>query len=208
LVTRAIRHCSVPALHKIPAKFSKVWVYLKRHCKGTQPRKAFNYKTLLNPTMQKTLKYLGLIVLFTISGFLFYNYYIKLSAALTAEYNLKMVMRNLNEQFVSQVTFALVIGILPILYLCVEKLTKIKFVFQGLVASAVIVTSGITLWLLKIYMLDNELSKIASYNLENQIEISFFKQTAQLNLFLLSGFILGSVVSFLIFKRSIKTIHR
>ncbi|WP_349663435.1 hypothetical protein IZU89_12555 [Cellulophaga lytica] len=111
----------------------------------------------------------------------------------------------MNHQFISQISFALIIGILPLLYLCVQRLTKIKFSNQGLITCGIILLSGILFWQLKIYLVRDELKKMTNYNLGSEIDISYNIENAKYNLFLLLGFVVGAVVSIIIYKNWNKT---
>jgi len=150
--------------------------------------------------MRKTFTYLAFVILFTLSGFLLHKSFFEFTIALTTEYNIKMITTKMNYQFISQISFALIIGILPLLYLCVQRLTKIKFLNQGLISCGIILLSGILFWQLKIYLVRDELKKMVNYNLGSEIDISYNIENAKYNLFLLMGFVVGTVVNILIYR--------
>ncbi|MFI2741471.1 hypothetical protein ACG2LH_01915 [Zhouia sp. PK063] len=150
--------------------------------------------------MRKTFIYLALVIIFILSGFLLHKSFFEFSLALTTEYNIKMITTKMSYLFISQIFFAAVIGILPLLYLCVERLTKIKFLNQGLITCVIIVLCGILFWQLRIYLVGNELKKMTNYNLGNEIDISYDIENAKYNLFLLLGFGVGAVVSIFIYR--------
>ncbi|ADY28198.1 hypothetical protein Celly_0363 [Cellulophaga lytica DSM 7489] len=150
--------------------------------------------------MRKTFTYLALVILLIIIGFLLHKSFFEFSIALTTEYNIKMITTKMSYQFISQISFALVIGILPLLYLCVEKLTKIKFLNQGLITCGIILLSGILFWQLRIYLVGAELKKMANYNSGNEMDISYNIQNVKYNLFLLLGFGVGAVISIFIYR--------
>lgn len=99
--------------------------------------------------MRNTLKYLGLILLFTIIGFLIRDYFFDLSLSQIANKNIEVVSRNLSGQFYSHITFALSIGIIPILYLITKKVTKLSFVKQGLIACGIIIGTVLSILIFK-----------------------------------------------------------
>ena len=155
--------------------------------------------------MRNTFTYLALVIIFTLSGLLLHKSFFEFSIALSTEYNIKMITTKMSSQFISQIFFAVVIGIVPLLYLCVERLTKIKFLTQGLITCGIILLSGILFWQLRIYLVGAELEKMANYNLGNEIDISYNIENAKYNLFLLLGFVVGAVLSILIYRGRNKT---
>ena len=100
--------------------------------------------------MTKTLKYLGLILLLSIIGFLIRDYFFRLSFSQIANEDTQIVSQNLSRQFYSHILFALSIGIIPLLYLIIKKMTKLNFMKQGLISCGIIIVSGILFWQFRI----------------------------------------------------------
>lgn len=71
----------------------------------------------------------------------------------------------MGKQFYSHITFALIIGIIPILYLIIKKATKFSFIKQGLIALGIIIGCGILLWQFRIYQLNNQTLKLSKFNI-------------------------------------------
>ena len=156
--------------------------------------------------MRNTLKYLGLILLFTIIGFLIRDYFFDLSLSQIANKNIEVVSRNISGQFYSHITVALSIGIIPILYLIIKKVTKLSFIKQGLIACGIIIGCGILLLQFRIYQLSGQALKLSRFNIGNEIKIQMEYDNLNFGRFLFFGFIIGTVLSILIFKNRFKTV--
>lgn len=156
--------------------------------------------------MRNTLKYLGLILIFTIIGFLIRDYFFDLSLSQIASKNLEVVSRNMSGQFYSHITFALSIGIIPVLYLIIKKVTKLSFIKQGLIAYGIIIGCGILLWQFRIYLLNNQALKLSRFNIGDQIKMQMDYDHLYFGQFLFFGLIIGTILSILIFKNRNKII--
>lgn len=156
--------------------------------------------------MRNTLKYLGLIIVFTIIGFLIRDFFFDLSLSQIANKNVQVVSRNISGQFYSHITFALSIGIIPILYLIIKKVTKLSFIKQGLIACGIIIGCGILLWQFRIYQLNNQALKLSGFNIGDEIKMQMDYDHLYFGRFLFFGFIIGTVLSILIFKNRFKTV--
>jgi len=156
--------------------------------------------------MINTLKYLGLIIVFTIIGFLIRDFFFDLSLSQIANKNVQVVSRNISGQFYSHITFALSIGIIPILYLIIKKVTKFSFIKQGLIACGIIIGCGILLWQFRIYQLNNQALELSGFNIGDEIKMQMDYDHLYFGRFLFFGFIIGTVLSILIFKNRFKTV--
>lgn len=150
--------------------------------------------------MRKTFTYLALVIIFFISGLLLHKSFFEYSLALMTEYKINLTTTKMGHLFISQILFAAVIGVLPLLYLGVERLTKIKFIIRGLITCGIILLSGILFWQLRIYVVGKELRKIANHNFQSEIDISYNIENAKYNLFLFLGFSVGAVISIIIYR--------
>ena len=155
--------------------------------------------------MRETFQYLAIVIGFTISGFFLHEYFFEFSIALTTKYNIKMITTKMSYQFISQISFAVVIGILPLLYLGVQRMTKLKFLNHGMATCGIILISGIVFWQFRIYLVGEELKKLARSDFGNEIEITYNIENARYNLFLLSGFVVGAVISIFILRDRYKS---
>ena len=150
--------------------------------------------------MRTILKYLGLVLTLTIIGFLIRNYFFELSLSQIANNNVEVVSRNMSGQFQSHIIFALTIGILPLLYLIIEKITKLELFKKGLIACGILLTSGVVLWQFRIYQLNTEVQKLSEYNIANDIKISLDYENLNFGRFLFLGFLIGTIISILLLR--------
>jgi hypothetical protein len=150
--------------------------------------------------MTNTLKYLGLILILSIIGFLIRDYFFDFSLSQITNENTQIVSRTISGQFYSHILFALSIGIIPLLYLTIKKMTKLNFMNQGLISCGIIIVSGILLWQFRIFQLNNEFQKLSEFDIGNGIQAQMDFNNLNLGLYLLIGFLIGTVLSILIFK--------
>ena len=151
-----------------------------------------------------TLKYLGLFLLLTIIGFLVRDYFFDFSYSQLSKENVRMVNRNISGHFYTHLLFAISIGIIPLLYLTIKKITKLNFMSDGLVSCGVIVVCGILLWQFRMLQLNSKYANLPE--LVTKKGIKFEMNTAELYFerYLFLGFIIGTIISILIFKNKNK----
>ncbi|MWW26912.1 hypothetical protein [Algibacter lectus] len=156
--------------------------------------------------MTNTLKYLGLILILSVIGFLIRDYFFDFPLSQIANENTQIVRRNISGQFYSHILFALSIGIIPLLYLVIKKLTKLNFINQGLISCGIILVSGISLWQFRIFQLNNKFKKLSEFDLGNGIQTELNYDNLNFGRYLFIGFLIGTVLSILIFKNKNKSI--
>ena len=156
--------------------------------------------------MTNALKYLGLILLLSVFGFLIRDYFFDFSLSQIANENTQFVSRTTSGQFYSHILFALSIGIIPLLYLILKKITKLNFITQGLISCGIIVISGISLWQFRIFRLNSRLQKLSEFDIGNGIKTELNFESLNFGRYLFLGFLIGTVLSILIFKNKNKTV--
>jgi len=152
----------------------------------------------------KALKYIGLVIILTYLGFHSAYYFIDLSRAQLNNGDTRIVSDTLGGQFFAQVTFSLSIGILPLLYLVVKRITKLKFLYQGLITIGIIISCGILLWQVNIFQMNQVFQKIAELYQKEGEQITISLEELKFGQYLFTGFILGTIISTVIFKWIIK----
>ncbi len=156
--------------------------------------------------MKKTLKYVGLIIVLTLIGFLIRDYFFNISFSQLNNGNIQIVSRMSNGQFYSHLLFSLFIGAIPMLYLIVEKITKLKFLNQGLITFVLIVGSGILFWQFRIFQLKGQLQKLSEFNIGDGIKNQINTKDLNFGAYLFIGFVIGAILSTLVFRRKNKTV--
>ena len=150
--------------------------------------------------MTNTLKYLVLILILSIIGFLIRDYFFDFSFSQITNENTRIVSRNISGQFYSHILFAMSIGIIPLLYLTIKKLTKLNFMNQGLVSCGIIIVCGILLWQFRIFQLNSRLQKLSEFDIGNGIQTELNFDNLNFGRYLFIGFLIGTILSILIFK--------
>ena len=157
--------------------------------------------------MRNALFYLGAVIVSTIIGFLVFDYFFDASFSQISNNNVQVVSRNLSGQFYTHITFALSIGSIPIFYLIMTKMTNLFTIKHRLSAFGIIIVSGILLWQLRVYQLNSQSQKLSRLNISNEIKMQFDYEQLYFGIFLFVGFLLGTVLSILIFRNRNKTLE-
>jgi len=149
--------------------------------------------------MSNALKYIGLTIIFLIIGYLIRDHFLILSLEEIKNSQINFPNK-LGGQFRSHILFSMSIGIIPLLYLIVNKLTKINFMKQGLISCGIIIVCGISLWQFRIFQLNNRFQKLSEFDIGNGIQVEMSFGSLDFELYLFIGFIIGTILSIFIFK--------
>ncbi|WP_127845490.1 hypothetical protein [Psychroflexus aestuariivivens] len=98
--------------------------------------------------------------------------------------------------------FALIMGIIPLLYLIIRKITKLKFNYQSLISITLIILSGTLTWQFRIFQLNNQFDTSTKLNPANQLKTQINLRELNFELYIFIGFIIGTFASILIFKNN------
>ncbi|MTE25871.1 hypothetical protein [Winogradskyella ouciana] len=148
----------------------------------------------------KVIVYIILVILFAVMGFWFHKGFYELSFSLLKNENVTLINRTTAGQFNSDLIFATSIGLIPLFYLVIEKITNIKFIYKGLIAAAIILITGIVFWRLRIYGLNVQFEELALYDLPDGLIPEFDIVHLKFEIYLFMGFIVGTLISILIFR--------
>lgn len=107
-------------------------------------------------------------------------------------------------QFFLSILLALSIGIVPLLYLIIKRITKLNFINHGLVCCGIILFCGVLSWQLRIFQLNNQMKKMSAINMGNGFKNPMYFENFYLEINLLFGFLVGTILSILIFKNRTK----
>ncbi len=125
--------------------------------------------------MKNTLKYLGLILILFVIEFTIRDVFFDISISQLGYENIEIVSRNMSGQFYTHILFALSIGVIPLLYLIIKKVTKLNFINQGIISCGIIINCGILLWQFRIFQLNNQSQKLSELNIGNGIKMQMDK---------------------------------
>ncbi len=142
-----------------------------------------------------------LIIISTILGYLTWNAFFELSLTQLSNENINIVSRKISTILYLQSIFALSIGAIPLLYLILKKITNLKFITQGIISLTIIILSGISVWQLKILHLNIKIERLSELNFVKDIQNVMYADGLNFGIYLLTGFIIGTLLSILIFKK-------
>jgi hypothetical protein len=155
----------------------------------------------LKISSMKLFKYISFSIALIVLGFLVHSYFVDLTLSQLELKNINVMSTSIGGQFAPQVMFALTLGLIPILYAIIEKVTKVKFLNKGLIATVIIIGFGIVMWQYKIVQLNYQLQELSDFSLGFGIQNGVDIRALGTELYLATGFILGAVISGFIFKR-------
>jgi hypothetical protein len=151
--------------------------------------------------MKKAISYIVFTTLFLILGFWLRQYFFAVSISELKLNNIVLFTTSTTSQVNQNLIFCLTIGLIPSLYFVVDKLVKIKSFKQTLIILALIIIMGIIFWQLKILQLNNSFNAFSQYKLGNEIKNQFNFGDLNLGPYLAIGFMIGTVVSLLVFRK-------
>lgn len=154
--------------------------------------------------MKKNLLYFGIVILLIIIGFTIWKFFSEYSLEQLDKENIKVVTTQIGSQFNSNLFFALYLGTIPLLHLIITKLAKLKSINQHLVSLGIIIGCGVLLWQYRISQFKNLSQKLSDFNIENGIKMELDFDNLNFEEYLFIGFLIGTVISTLIFRNRIK----
>ncbi|GAA4279173.1 hypothetical protein [Aquimarina mytili] len=150
--------------------------------------------------MKKILIYIGFIIVLTVIGFLIRGSFLDISFSQLNKRDIEIISYTMNGQFKSHLIFALSIGIVPLLYLISDKFSKLKSLNQTLATLGIIFGCGILSWQLRMFQLNNQLQRLSEFDLGNGIKNSMDFQNLSFGRYLFVGFLIGTLISVLLFR--------
>ena len=145
-----------------------------------------------------------LVILASLIGFYIRDSFFETSFSQLKNGTIQLVSHTVGGQFYSQIVFALSIGIIPLLYLIVQKITKLKFMYHGLLSCVLILSCGIALWQFRILQLNNQLQKLSEFKLDNGVSMDLNIENLYFGRYLCIGFLVGTLISILVFRKQTK----
>jgi hypothetical protein len=153
----------------------------------------------------RVVKYIIAILAFIIVGFFIQKSFMEFSYAMVKTDNVIFENRLVSKQFYSNLLFSLAIGSVPILYLIIRKITKIHFFYKGVIAVGLLIGTGIISWLLRVFYINRELKFLSSVDFLAETKLTYPINEFYFEYFLFLGFVVGTLVSILIFRIKKKT---
>jgi hypothetical protein len=150
--------------------------------------------------MKKNLLYFGVVILLIIVGFTIWKFFSTYSLEQLNKENISVRTFQIGSQFNSNLFFALYLGTIPLLHLIITKLAKLKTKSQHLISIGIIIGFGILLWQYRISQLNNISQKLSDFNIENGIKMQLNFDNLNFERYLFIGFLIGAILSILIFR--------
>lgn len=149
--------------------------------------------------MNRVLKYILLVVFLMTLGYFLMDFFVRASFYQIDTRGIRILSVKMSIQFFEKLIFPISIGLIPILYLVINKFVKLKK-SNGVKAIGIIVFCGLLFWKLRIIQLNNEFKRISMYSFDDPIIEWYSYGNLKFQAYLLFGFILGTLISILIFK--------
>jgi len=156
--------------------------------------------------MKKNLLYFGVVVLLIILGFTIWKFFSTYSLEQLNKENISVVTFQIGSQFNSNLFFALSLGTIPLLHLIITKLANLKSINQHLISIGIIIGCGILLWQYRISQLNKLSQNLSDFNIGNGIKMQLDFNNLNFERYLFIGFLVGAIMSILIFRNRTKKI--
>lgn len=142
---------------------------------------------------------IAIIICFAL-GLYFYKDFFELSLSGIDTQGVVLANRTIAGRFNYDLMFAVFIGLLPLFYLLIKRITNISFLYKGLIAVLIIIVTGIIFWQLRIFGLNAQFEEISLYELPQDLTPEFDVGNFKFGIYLFMGFIVGTLISILIFR--------
>lgn len=150
--------------------------------------------------MKNTLIYIISIFSLFIIGFIFWKNFIEFTISQLESKDIQIVSSSMNDQFYSHLLFSIFIGSIPALFLLVRKSVGLNEIKQYLITLGLIIIGGIILWQFRIIQANNQLQELSAINANSDTKNLAYFDSLTFEIFLFIGFILGTVLSILLYK--------
>ena len=149
--------------------------------------------------------YIGLVVMLIVLGLFLHKDFFEYSLSFL-ETDRSVLFNHVVSDKSRIFLFPIILGMLPLFYLLVQRITKITFIYKGLIVSIIIIGFGILFWGLRIFGLNSEFEQISEYNLPGELQPTIDMDYLKFEIYLLMGFIVGTLVSILVFRDRTKSL--
>lgn len=158
--------------------------------------------------MKKALLYSGLLIAFTIAGYMLSAFFFDTAFSQLIGQNIQIQIRNIGGAFQRRLFFALAIGAIPLLYFMVEKIAKLKLTKHQLYTITSILGFGIIFWQLKVFQVKMKIKLFSGFTLDDNIPMSMSIDEFNFERYLLLGFFIGALLSACVFRYINRTVTK
>lgn len=146
---------------------------------------------------RKNLIISAVIVMTALIAFIIYPLYNKLNL-----YELNIEVRSSEEMEQKlRLLFTFTLFFIPLIYFALEKFLKLTTKKEKLFVAGSISISGIIFWQIRIYSLNQQFKELQQPYEHVVIHYQFLKENLFLEIFLMTGIIIGAAISLLAIKR-------
>ena len=138
-------------------------------------------------------------------GLVIYRPFFDLSLTMVNHENIQLSSNTISGLFSSNLIFAILSGFIPITYFTIQKVTKIRFIYHGIIVLSLLIGTGIVFWLLRVIFIKRKLELISSFDFQDEIKSTFLINGFKFENYLFLGFIVGALIVILIFRFNKKT---
>lgn len=138
-----------------------------------------------------------------IAAYLLYNLYFGFALSQVNTNNTVLTSQTLTGQFNDQIMFCVAIGSIPILKLLIDLILKKNSTKHSLITYLTIISAGFILLIFRIYRINGAIEHFNNA-IKNPIQNSMSIEELRFSLYLLYGFIIGAILSFMILKLSFR----
>jgi hypothetical protein len=109
--------------------------------------------------------------------------------------------RNSQNTEIGAIVLGVVFGMLPLFHLLMVKASKLNTVIKHILSMALVLTSGLIFWRLRIFGLNTELKQLNDYTASNKLPLTpVAVADLKFDIYLLMGFLVGTLIAILIFR--------
>ncbi|MDT0553036.1 hypothetical protein [Urechidicola vernalis] len=153
--------------------------------------------------MKNRIPYLIISVLLIIIGFLTFNMFNAISFSKLNTENLSYVQTSLSNNTGQLIWYTLGLGALPFLLLITKKIAKIESYLRTIIVSLIIFFGGFLFWQIKILTTNSAIKTVKKFSVQG-VQNSFDVSKVNFSLYLTIGFLLGTIISIIVFKFLVK----
>lgn len=133
----------------------------------------------------------GAILVLGVAGFLLHPFFMDFSLFLLK--NVRVQAISADTDFRNRILFTISFALIPILFLALRKMAKLSDLKQKVFAIAAILVSGIIFWQFKLNSLNMRYEELS--NGSKSVIYFFALEDLHLELYLVTGFIIGAVIA-------------
>ncbi|WP_370392449.1 hypothetical protein [uncultured Winogradskyella sp.] len=152
-------------------------------------------------TMMRILYYALAIAACFVLGYSLNEFFFRYSKSLLVLGIVPLENRTIQDKDIGAIVLGLAFGLLPLFHLLMVKASKLNTAIKHSLSMALVLTSGLIFWRLRIFGLNTELKQLNDYIASNKLPLTPVAVTdLKFDIYLLMGFLVGALIAILIFR--------